>query len=142
MKTALVLLAALASMTILDIAANTQAGSKIISLTQSLASTRTTVMPANKNRGHGQPRKLRTAALPLSSAYLLSAGTTVMTTDWNPGPPTRGDTWTTSVPIAGRGRDLEPNAPVPLESRFCRVSSGVSPWPPAPTGRAFCAFRW
>jgi hypothetical protein len=71
---------------------------------------------------------------------LLPVGTTVMTIDWNPGLPIRGDTQTTSVPIAGRGRDLEPNAPIPLESRFCCVSSGVSPWPPAPTGRAFCAF--
>ena len=139
MKTAVVLLAALASMPVLEMAANTQAGTKIVSLAQALAKNRTSVMPVNKERGHCQPRKLRTAALPPSDAFLLPAGTTVLTADLNPALPTRG-TWTTSVPIAGRGRDLEPNAPVPLESRFCRVSSGVSPWPRAPTGRAFCAF--
>jgi hypothetical protein len=68
MKIALVLLVALASMTILEIAANTQAGSEIVSLAQALANNRTSVMPVNKNRGHCQHRKLRTAALPLSSA--------------------------------------------------------------------------
>ena len=52
MKTALVLLVALASMTILEIAANTQAGSEIVSLAQALANNRTSVMPVNKNRGH------------------------------------------------------------------------------------------
>ena len=140
MKTAVVLLTALASLTVLEMAANTQAGSEIVSLAQALANNRTSTMPANKNRGHCQGRKLSTAALPLSSAFLLPVGTTVMTIDWNPGLPIRGDTQTTSVPIAGRGRDLEPNAPILLESRFCRVSSGVSPWPHAPTGRAFCAF--
>ena len=141
MKTAVVLFAALVSMTILDIVANAQTGSEVISLARALANDRISVMPTNKNRGHCQPRKLRTAALPLSSGFLLPARTAVTTADLSPGRPMPGDTWTTSVPIAGHGRNLQPNAPIPLESRFCRVSSsGVSPWPRAPTERAFCAF--
>lgn len=140
MKTAVVLLAALASMTILDIVANAQAGSEIISLARALANNRISVMPTNKNRGRCQLRKLRTAALPLSSGSLLPAGAAVMITDLNPGRPIPDDTWTAPVPIAGRGRDLEPKAAIPLDSRFCRVSSGGSPWPGAPTGRTFCAF--
>ena len=139
MKTAVVLLTALASLAVLEMAANAQAGTEIVSLAQAWANNKTSTMPPNKNCGHSPPRRLRTAAL-LPSGSLRTVGTTVMTVDWNPGIPSRSETWTTSVPIAGRGRDLEPNAPVPLESRFCRVSSGVSPWPHAPTGRAFCAF--
>ena len=72
MKTALVMLVALGSMTIWETAANSQAGSKLISLAQAMATNRIAVMPVNKERGRCQLRKLRTAMLAETAATRLT----------------------------------------------------------------------
>jgi hypothetical protein len=138
MRIAIGLLAALASMTIFESPQSGWLGNNFAGSSFGQQS--------NLHHAEQEPQALPTStqnsgAAAVQRVLLLPVGTTVMTTDWNPGPPTRGDTWTTSVPIAGHGRNLQPSAPIPLEFRFCRVSSsGVSPWPRASTEGAFCAF--
>ena len=63
MKTALVLLAALTSMTILEVTVKTQVGSEAVSLFQSLANAQVAVRPAPKVHRQCAPGKLRTAML-------------------------------------------------------------------------------